>query len=210
MTASQIFVYVQAVPIFVASSARKFQDLEDSEFEMTHSSKNALSFASSLGAAEIVAVGYPPILREAILRGATRFKAVPLCDDPLQQLSFFPQEDAADHIIVGENFGWVFTGASLAGTMAQRRTKDLIVCNRGDSPELRKGSVILVRDSGESAGSIDVRRVKNASEASIDPEGVLGSSTLLKQESGKTEFIGGEPSEVATALTRKLKRLTRV
>lgn len=205
----QILVYVQAIPTAVSSSAKKFEDLQDSQFKMTHSSKKALSFASALGASEVIAIGYPQILRDAIMRGATRFKAVPLCEDPLQQLSFFPQEATTDHIIIGENPEWIFTGASLAGAVSQKIAKRLVVCNTCDPLDLSSGSVILVRDSGTSAGSINIRRVKKASEASIYPEGVLGSSTLLRQESGKTEVVSGQPSEVASALSRKLRRLTR-
>lgn len=197
------------MPTLLASSARRFQNLEGSEFEMTHSSKKALSFASSLGASEIMAIGYPPILREAIVRGATKFKAMPLCDDPLQQISFFPQDDAGDHIVIGENLEWVFTGASLVGAIAHRRKKQVVLCDAGGTLDLSKGSVFLVTDSGESSGGTDIRRIKNASEASLNPEGVLGNSTFLKQESTKGEIINGGPSEVGSALTRKLRRLTR-
>jgi hypothetical protein len=197
------------MPTSLASTARKFQNLEGSDFEMTHSSKRALMFAASLGAREIMAVGYPAILREAIIRGATKFKAMPLCDDPLQQISFFPEDDSGDHIFIGENLDWVFTGASLAGAIAQQRNKQLIVCDASRTPDLSKGSVLLVTDSGLSTGGIDIRRIKNAAEASVDPEGVLGNATFIKQESAKGEIINGDPSEVGTALTRKLRRLTR-
>ena len=197
------------MPTSLASSARKFQNLEGSDFEMTHSSKKALMFAASLGAREILAIGYPSILREAIIRGATKFKAAPLCDDPVQQISFFPEDDAVDHIVTGENLEWVFTGASLAGAIAQRRHKQLVVCDGRRTPDLSTGSVLLVTDSGESQGGIDIRRIKNAAEASVDPEGVLGNATFLKQESAKGEIINGDPSEVGTAIARKLRRLTR-
>lgn len=200
---------MQAIPTAIPSSAKRFEDLQDSLFEMTHSSKKALSFASALGAGEIIAIGYPPILRDAIMRGATRFISAPLCDDPLQQLTFFPKEEMTGHVIIGENPEWIFTGASLAGAVSQRNAKRLIVCSTCDSLDLSRRSVILVRDSGANAGIIDIRRVKSASEAGVDPERVLGSSTLLKEESRKPEVVSGQPSEVASVLTRKLRRLTR-
>lgn len=206
---NQIVVYVQAMPLAIASSSRRFEDLQDSEFEMTHSSKTALSFALSLGSGEIIAVGYPPILRDAIIRGATRFKTVPLCDDPFHQLSFFPEVDNADHIVIGENPEWIFTGASLAGVAAQRMVKRLIICNTRDSLDLSIGSVILVRDSGTNTGGIDIRRVKSASDASVNSEEILGNSTVLRQESGRTEVLNGQPTEVGSLLARKLRRLAR-
>ena len=92
---------------------------------------------------------------------------------------------------------------------AQKRNKQVIVCDAGRAPDLSKGSVLLVTDSGESTGGVDIRRVKNASESSLDPEGVLGNATFVKQESSKGEIIKGDPSEVGTAITRKLRRLTR-
>ena len=44
---------------------------------MSQSSKAAISFAKTLGSHEITAVGFSPILREALARGATSCYSVP-------------------------------------------------------------------------------------------------------------------------------------
>lgn len=205
----QIVVYVQALPTSIPSAARKFENLESCEFEMSHSSKKALAFATSLGIGEIMAVGFSPILQEAIMRGATSCKALPLCDDPCDQASFFPEEDKSDIVIVGENPEWVFTGASLAGFIAQARNKPLLIA-RLDNIDKLESSVILVRDGGESSGGVDIRRVKSASEADVNSEGVLGSSVLLKEEVRKSENVSGTPTDIAFTLSRKIRRVSRV
>ena len=82
--AERVLVYVQAMPVVVPHSIKKFQDLGMSEFSISHSSKVALSAAKSLGFHEIVALGFPPVLQESLARGATSWVSMPLCDDPLE------------------------------------------------------------------------------------------------------------------------------
>ena len=126
---------------------------------MSQSSKAALAFASTLGFHEIVAVGFSPVLREALARGATSCKSVPLCDDPLEQSSFFPKEHFS-HILIGENPDWVFTGSSLAGILSESRRMQFCFFKDGDSIDFPERSVILVKDSGESPSTIDIRRIR--------------------------------------------------
>lgn len=202
----QLLLYVQALPISVSPSARRFQDIEDSDFRMSHSSKTALTFARMLDFHEIVAVGFPPILREAIVRGATSCQAMPLCDDPLEQASFFPKEPFS-HIIIGENPEWVFTGASLAGVISESRKLRFRLFQEGESTGFSEGSVILVKDSGASSQPVDIRRIKSSFDFSMNPEGVLGGSTLAKIEAKRSESLKGDKREIASALTRKIRRM---
>ncbi|MFI5420014.1 MAG: hypothetical protein ACHQ1H_03515 [Nitrososphaerales archaeon] len=179
---------------------------------MSHSSRAALAFAISLGFPQILAVGFSPVLQEALARGATDVKAIPLCDDPLEQASFFPEEDFL-HIMIGENPDWVFTGASLAGVLMESKKMVLNVVPLEGGPEenqLSKDSVILVWDTGEHVGDLDIRRIKYSTTATVDPEKVLGSSTFSKQEEKKTENLGGTPSEISSFLSKKLRRLSGV
>jgi len=205
----QLLIYVQALPISVPTSARQFLDLAGSEYRMSQSSKAALAFASTLGFHEIVAVGFSPVLREALARGATSCKSVPLCDDPLEQSSFFPKEHFS-HILIGENPDWVFTGSSLAGVLSESRKMQFCFFKDGDSIDFPERSVILVKDSGESPSTIDIRRIKSSFEASVNPEGLLGNSTLSKREVKRGETVSGDASEISTILARRIKRMTGV
>jgi hypothetical protein len=207
LSARQILVYVQAIPISVPSSARRFQDLETSEFIMAQSSRSALSFARLLDFHEIVAVGFSPVLREAIARGATSCFSIPLCDDPLEQASFFPKEEFS-HYIIPENSDWVFTGSTLAGILAESRKLRFCLFREGDSVDLPESSIIVVKDSGESSQNVDIRRIKASFEVSVNPEGVLGKSALSKREIQKGELLTGAPNEIASVLTRRLRRIT--
>ncbi|MGA2875994.1 MAG: hypothetical protein ABSE82_10720 [Nitrososphaerales archaeon] len=209
MISRQLLIYVQALPISVPTSARQFLDLESSEYRMSQSSKAALAFASTLGFHEIVAVGFSPVLREALARGATSCKSVPLCDDPLEQSSFFPKEHFS-HILIGENPDWVFTGSSLAGVLSESRKMQFCFFKDGDSIDFPERSVILVKDSGESPSTIDIRRIKSSFEASVNPEGLLGNSTLSKREVKRGETVSGDASEISTILARRIKRMTGV
>jgi hypothetical protein len=188
---------------------RKFQDVEITEFRMSHSSKTALAFAKVLDFPEIVAVGFSPVLREAIARGATSCISVPLCEDPLEQASFFPKGEFS-HVIVGENPEWVFTGASLAGIISESRNLRFELFKEGDSTDFPESSVILIKDSGESALGVDIKRIKDSFEAPVNPEAVLGGSTLLKREQKKGESLTGEAKEIASTLQRKIRRLSSV
>ncbi|MDA4111096.1 MAG: hypothetical protein OK439_01050 [Thaumarchaeota archaeon] len=208
MSDRKLLVYVQALPVSISSSARKFKDIETSEFRMSHSSRAALSLAISLGFSHIVAAGFPPILQEALARGATEIFPTPLCDDPLEQVSYLPDEDFS-HMIVGENPDWIFSGASICGILAESR-KIVIEMGR-PNPDERKvfsdGSVILVIDSGESSGTIDVRRIKYSTSSKINPEGVLGSSNISKLEERRPETIAGDATEISQAIWRKIRRI---
>ncbi len=209
MESRQLLVYVQALPVSVPNSARKFTDLENCEFKMSHSSKAALVFAGGLGFHEIVAVGFSPVLREALARGATSCYSVPLCEDPVEQASFFPKENFS-HYIIGENCDWVFSGSSLAGVLSESRKLRFCLFMDGTSLDFAESSVILVKDSGESSQSIDIRRIKRSFETSVNPEGLLGDSKLTKRETQKSEFLTGDASEIASVLTRRIRRITHV
>jgi hypothetical protein len=208
LASRQILVYVQALPVSIPSSARKFQDLEKSEFRMSQSSKVAISFAKTLGFHEIMAVGFSPILREAIARGATSCYSVPLCDDPLEQASFFPK-DSFSHVIIAENSDWVFSGSSLAGVLCESRKMRFCLFTEGASLDYPESSVILVKEYGDSSESVDIRRIRNAFDVTVNPEGVLGVSTLSKREAKKSEALTGDTSEIASVLSRKIRRMTR-
>ncbi|MDG6923741.1 MAG: hypothetical protein JRN67_10670 [Nitrososphaerota archaeon] len=207
MSSRQILVYVQALPVSTPTSAKKFQDLEVCEFRMSQSSKSALALARKLGFHEIMAVGFSSILREAVARGATSCHSVPLCDDPLEQASFFPKEQFS-HLVIAENSDWVFTGSSLAGILSESLKMHLRVFTQGNSLAFPESSIILVKDSGVNSESMDVRRIRNSFDVPVDPEGVLGSSSLTRREIGKSELLSGDTSEIASVLARKLKRLT--
>jgi len=178
---------------------------------MSHSSKAALTFAGSLGISQIVAIGFSPILQEALARGATDIVAVPLCADPFEQASFFPHENFS-YIILGENPDWKFSGASICGILAESRKIGLEICKPGSMNNVQDfsdNSLILVLDSGESSSSIDVRRIKYSTSANVNPEGVLGDSVFSKLEDKRTEKIAGTPSDITSTISRKLRRLVR-
>ena len=202
-------MYVQALPTSVPPTAKNFKDIEGSDFRMSHSSRAALAFAKILDFHEIVAIGFPPILREAIARGATSYKTMPLCDDPLEQASFFPKESFS-HVLIGENPEWVFTGASLAGVISESRKLRFRLFRDGQSVDFPESSVILVKDSGESTQPVDIRRIKSSFDISLNPEGVLGGSTWVKREPKRNESLTGDNQEIASVLSRRIRRMTRV
>ena len=208
LVAERVLVYVQAMPVVVPHSIKKFQDLGMSEFSISHSSKVALSAAKSLGFHEIVALGFPPVLQESLARGATSWVSMPLCDDPLEQASFFPKNTIFP-IIIGENSDWVFTGASLAGVLAESRACNLLLLEKDAYTELSDNSIVLVRDSGRNAGNIDVRRIKTSADEELNSQSVLGNSTLSRIEGKKTEPISGDEDQLVSLLTRKLNRILR-
>lgn len=175
---------------------------------MSHSSEVALGFTSQRGDVELVAAGFPPILREAVARGATSTFSMPLCDDPLEQLSFFPREDRFSTVLVGENPDWVFSGASLAGLISVRMGYNLRVSS-GPRGLLQPNCVILALDSGEEVSNIDVRRIILATADHANPEGVLGNSSFRKLDETKPEILTGSPAEMASVISRRLRRITR-
>ncbi len=203
----RILVYVQAIPASVSTSAKRFTDLESSDFKMSHSSKAALAFASTHTLGEVVAAGFPPILREAVARGASATFSMPLCDDPLKQLDFFPKEGKFSSIVVGENQDWVFSGASLCGLISAKLGFGLYVSRT--SSQIEENTVVLVLDSGEETGNVDVRRIVQATTTMANPEGVLGDSSFRKLEETKPEIQTGAAQEVSSVISRRLRRITR-
>jgi len=203
----RILVYVQAIPVFVPGSARKFTDLETCEFRMSHSSKAALAYTTVDDSAEIVAAGFSPILREAVARGASSTFSMPLCDDPQKQQSFFPRDANFSSFVIGESPDWVFSGSSLAGVVSVKFGLPLRV--RSNQGKLDHGSVILVLDSGDESTNINVRRIDLAFEAPANPEGVLGESSFRRLEEKRSEALDGAPDEIALVISRRLRRITR-
>lgn len=207
--AEKILVYVQALPVSIPASAKKFSDLESAEFRMSHSSKMALAAAASLDTDhKIIAAGFSPILREAVSRGASFVYPMPLCDDPLNQFSFFPKDQNFSTIFVGENPDWVFSGASLAGFLSSKLGYRLDVFD-GSSKIKEPRSVILVLDSGNSAPGIDIRRIDPSMDTAINPEGVLGDAVIRKMEETKPEVLSGSLENSVATISRRLRRITR-
>jgi hypothetical protein len=202
----RILVYVQALPAIIPSSAKKFSDLEATEFRMSHSSKAALAYASKCSQ-KILAAGFSPILREAVARGAAGVFPMPLCDDPLQQSSFFPKEKVSA-VVVGENPDWVFSGMSLAGLLSSKLHFGVQFSSEPES--ISPESIVVVLDSGEAVSSIDIRRIESSQGVPVHPEGVLGSSVLRRLEESKTETLTGSPEETSSAISRRLRRITSV
>jgi len=231
----RILVYVQAVPSSVPPSLKQFSDLETCDFNMSHSSRVALSFASTLGFSDIVAAGFSPIMKEALARGASSCYSMPLCDDPFDQISFFPTDDFSN-IVVGENPDWVFSGASLCGAIIGAKGFDLAPISK----ELPPNSIMLVPDSGEETSGVDIRRISFSSSSMItasfnaalrgmevprqvkdlgrkdamkdlasskNPERVFGSSIFAKSETKRSEQVSGSPKEIVSTLTRRIRRL---
>ena len=205
-----VLVYVQATPVSIPPSARKFTDLESSEFKMSHSSKMALAVACRLGLSDVTAIGFSPILREAIARGASKVHATPLCDNPQNQLSFFPKTEF-DLTVIGENPDWIFSGASLAGLISARNDIGVRAYSSNHPVDFEKGSaVILVPDNGmEEVPPVNIRRIDRSMEVNVNPEGLLGDSLLRKLDETKPEVLSGSPDESAGVVVRRLKRITR-
>ena len=206
MNQSKVLVYVQAVPIGIPTSAKRLQDISDGKFRISHSSRAALALATSLGAKEIVAAGHGPVLPEAVARGASSSVPLPLFDDPLKQAQSFP-DDTFSQIVIGENDDWLFSGASLAGILARSRGLKIALHDSGHQQQFSEGSVIVVRDEGESTPSIDIRRIRDAVTASAGPSQVYGRIVFSKLEEPKTELVVGSPREISSAVKRKLRRL---
>lgn len=173
---------------------------------MSHSSKAALALASSFST-DIIAVGFSPILLEAIARGASDVFSVPLCDDPLVQLSFFPKEERFSNMIIGESPDWIFSGASMCGLISAKLGMNLRVYP--GSGAVDSNYVTLVLDSGEEVSPIDIRRITSSLEVPVNPEGVLGNSGLKKLEERESEFLKGSSEEIAATISRRLRRITK-
>jgi hypothetical protein len=202
-----ILVYVQATPVSIPPSTRKFSDIENCDFKMSHSSKVALA-AALRSNHEILAAGFSPILREAVVRGASSVVSMPLCDDPSKQISFFPRNRRLSQIFVGECQEWIFTGASLAGLLCSKFSLQFRLF-LGDA-HLDEGTVFLVPDPGEKVSSIDVRRIDRSMETRVNPEGVLGDASFRKMEEEKPEILTGSTDESASIVCRRLRRIARI
>jgi len=172
---------------------------------MSHSSKAALAYANRYSQ-EIVAAGFSPILREAVARGARGVFAMPLCDDPLQQLSFFPKEKVSA-VVVGENPDWLFSGMSLAGLLSAKLHFGVRISSEPEP--IKPESVVVVLDSGEAVSSIDIRRIELSQGAPVHPEGVLDSRVLRRLEESRTEILTGSPDETSSAISRRLRRIAK-
>ena len=211
MSPKKLLIYVQALPTSFPVPPKKFADLNASNFVISHSSKTALAFAVSLGYPEILAAGFSPILQEALARGATEIAPMPLCDDPMEQASFFPEGDFS-HIIIGENPDWLFSGASLSGVLAQTREFRLRIIARDDeepkTSSFQNNSLFLVLDSGDHLSSIDARRMRYSTSTNVQPENVLGTSTFSPLDPRLTETISGTSAEISSLLSKKLRRLS--
>ena len=132
---------------------------------------------------------------------------MPLCDDPLEQLTFFPKDLTFPTILVGENPEWVFSGTSLAGLISKELGFDLrAICG---AEKLEPNCVYLALDSGEEASNIDIRRIVLANADRINPENVLGSSSFRKLEERKPEILTGSLTEMSTVISKRLRRFTR-
>jgi hypothetical protein len=200
----KVLVYVQAIPLSIPSSARKFSDLENCDFRMSHASKVALA-AANRSNYDITATGFSPILREAVARGASSVFSMPLCDDPSRQLSFFPKNERYSRIFVGESLEWIFTGASLAGLLCSKLSFQLQLFS--EDVIFGEGAVILVPDSGEAVSGIDIRRIDSSMDAVVNPEGVLGEASFRKLEEVKPEILTGSTEENASIISRRLRRI---
>jgi hypothetical protein len=210
LSSRKLLVYVQALPISFPVSPKNFADLNASDFALSHSSKAALAFASTMGFPEILASGFSPVLPEALARGATDIAPIPLCDDPKEQATFLPKGDFS-HVIIGENPDWVFSGASFAGVLSQSRNIPVNIIRDEDGEPVRNtlsaNSLLLILDSGELSSFIDVRRIKYSTSEKVQPENVLGYSVFNEMEEKRSEKITGTPSEISAILSKKLRRL---
>jgi hypothetical protein len=210
----RILVYVQALPSDVATSgegssqrAKSFvEHFQNSpEFALTHSSKVALSRALLLGTMDVTAIGYAPVLHEAIARGASTAISVPLCDTPYEQAKSFPEGNS--QIIIGENPDGPFGGASLAGALVALRGYPFRLWDE-EKPEYLENSIVLVKDLLLPTPSIDARRIKRATEEKFDAEAVLGSCRVssVAGASARYEVISGNPVDLSAPLIKRLRR----
>ena len=205
----KVLVYVQAIPVSSSSgeSSREKSFVEyfqnSAEFTMTHSSKVALEKAQLLGTSDVTAIGYSPILHEAMARGASAGISVPACDTPYRQARTFPQGNF--EILIGENGDGLFNGASLAGALVAMHGYVFRMWGE-EKPEYLENSVVLVKDLLQPTPGIDIRRVKRASEARFEAEAVDGNSRILSIPSARNEILSGNSKDLSSALSKRLRR----
>ncbi|HZW55227.1 MAG TPA: hypothetical protein VFF30_02975 [Nitrososphaerales archaeon] len=213
----RVLVYVQALPTSVEvdlsgrNSEPNFERcFKNSDFVMAHSSKLAISKALELSGAEVVAVGFTPILREALVQGASSAIPVPLCSDPIDQSASFPQE-AQSQILIGECLDGFFTGASFAGVLALRLGFSLEVWDGDSLAEHRPSNVTLVKDNCGRPKMPDIRRIRMAVSHSFTSQGISGKFRVSKKEQRderkrSSEVLIGNLEEQSVALRKRLRR----
>ncbi len=110
--------------------------------------------------------------------------------------------------MVGENLDGPFSGASLCGAISGlcdfgfRLYSDLKAQNVSNS-------TILVRDDGDGAFNIDIRRIDQAASSAISESSIMGSVSLEKNQKSAAETVKDQsPREISSMLSRKLRRLT--
>lgn len=208
-----ILVYAQAVPVIFPSAARTFSDLSSSQFRMTHSSKTVLAVAQNIAKDnEIVAAGFHSILQEALARGASKVVSLPLCSDPLEQVNSLSGMQGYDLFLIGENPDGPFSGAALCGALSELWNSDLEIIDCKSSPSGRRGTIVLVRDDISDTPTIDIRRIKAASDQVVPVSATVGNLSLTRPEqSFKSELVVYDsPRDAASAISRRLRRLTGV
>jgi len=209
----KVLVYVQAIPVGPDGTVeRSFEEyfLGATEFALSHSSKVALSKALLLGTMDVTAVGYAPVLHEALARGASNSISVSVCDTPFEQAKTFPSGDF--EILVGENPDGFFSGASLAGALVALRDYTFRVWDE-ERPEYLGNSVVLVKDLLSPTPEIDIRRIRKASEAKFDAEAAIGRSRIsptASSSSRSNEILTGNPADLSSALKKRLRRSTGI
>ena len=213
MEGKGILVYAQAVPVIYPSAARAFSDLSSSQFRMTHSSKTTLAAAQNIAkGTEIVVAGFHSILQEALARGASEVISVPLCSDPLEQAKSLSEMQGYELFLVGENPDGPFSGAALCGALSALWNSDLEIIDGKSASSGRRGKIVLVRDDVSDTPTIDVRRIKAASDQVVPVSAIIGNLSLTRPEqSSKSELVVYDsPRDVALAISRRLRRLTGV
>jgi hypothetical protein len=206
-------VYVQAVPSSVPTSTRGLSELSAADLRMAHSSKLALKRAMEWSD-NITALGHSSILREALARGASDGLSVPLYDDPLKQAESMREilivTGESSAVFVGENLEGPFSGASLCGALSAICKRNLYFGPDSDiSEEQLSHAILLLRDPGNEAFNIDIRRIDAASKRDFESKGILGNSTVERiARQATNKFLTSEtPEQLASVITRKLRRL---
>jgi len=210
MRKENVLVYVQAVPVAIPRSARTFEDLEQADFQLTHSSKVALAWAAQIPDSEITATGYAPILNEALARGAANAIPVPLCVSVTDQARLLPTGEWL-LVVLGENPEGPFEGITFAGTVAEMRNVPCLIKERSwnyDVSGCPPGSILVLRDDGLVAGRIDVRRIVQSSKAEFEDKKIIGSAQLKIQDQRTNKPLTGEPQELAETILKRLNRFS--
>ena len=173
---------------------------------MSHSSKAALAKASEISS-NVIAIGYPPILREAIARGAKEVLVAPICDDPFLQAQSFGNavEKYKPLILIGENLDGPFSGATLAGVLSIMYDLELSFDHKTE----HSGAITVVKDDGIGAFGMDIRRIGGAFSVDVPDSKPIGDSSLQIIPKHNTETIKDQsPREIASTIARRLRRIS--